>query len=98
MSMGWRFRSSRWVRPHLIRDWAGRTPCCCAAGETVQLAIKFPPYEDPLTPYMYHCHLMWHEDVGMMAQFTVVDPDQVDSAPRDLEVDHDHMAAGHDHG
>ncbi len=69
-----------------------------AAEETVQLAIKFPPYEDPLTPYMYHCHLMWHEDVGMMAQFTVVDPDQVSSAPRTLEVDHDHMAAGHDHG
>ena len=61
-----------------------------AAEETVQLAIKFPPYQDPLTPYMYHCHLMWHEDVGMMAQFTVVDPDQVDSAPRALEVDHDH--------
>jgi FtsP/CotA-like multicopper oxidase with cupredoxin domain len=69
-----------------------------AAGETVQLAITFTPYEDPLTPYMYHCHLMWHEDVGMMAQFTVVDPDQVDSAPRTLGVDHDHMAAGHDHG
>jgi FtsP/CotA-like multicopper oxidase with cupredoxin domain len=69
-----------------------------AAGETVQLAIKLPPYVDPMTPYMYHCHLMWHEDVGMMAQFTVVDPDQVDSAPRTLGVDHDHMAAGHDHG
>jgi FtsP/CotA-like multicopper oxidase with cupredoxin domain len=68
-----------------------------AAQETVQLAIKFPPYRDPLTPYMYHCHLMWHEDVGMMAQFTVVDPDQVDSAPRSLEVQ-DHMTAGHDHG
>jgi FtsP/CotA-like multicopper oxidase with cupredoxin domain len=69
-----------------------------AAGETVQLAITFPSYQDPLTPYMYHCHLMWHEDEGMMAQFTVVDPDQVDSAPRSLEVSHDHMAAGHDHG
>jgi bilirubin oxidase len=69
-----------------------------AAGETVQLAITFPPYQDPLTPYMYHCHLMWHEDVGMMAQFTVVDPDQVDSAPRTLEVNHDHIAASHDHG
>jgi FtsP/CotA-like multicopper oxidase with cupredoxin domain len=69
-----------------------------AAGETVQLLIKFPTYTDPLTPYMYHCHLMWHEDVGMMAQFTVVNPDQVDSAPRSLDVDQDHMAAGHDHG
>jgi FtsP/CotA-like multicopper oxidase with cupredoxin domain len=69
-----------------------------AAEQTVQLAIKFPPYVDPLTPYMYHCHLMWHEDVGMMAQFTVVDPEQVNSAPRTLEVDQDHRAAGHDHG
>jgi FtsP/CotA-like multicopper oxidase with cupredoxin domain len=69
-----------------------------AAGETVQLAITFPPYEDPLTPYMYHCHLMWHEDVGMMAQFTVVNPDQVDTVPRTLDVNQDHMAAGHDHG
>jgi hypothetical protein len=43
-------------------------------------------------------HLMWHEDVGVMSQFTVVNPDQVDSAPPTLEVDHDHMTAGHDHG
>jgi suppressor of ftsI len=51
-----------------------------------------------MTPYMYHCHLMWHEDQGMMAQFTVVDPDQVDSAPRILEFDHEHIPTGHDHG
>jgi Multicopper oxidase len=44
---------------------------------------------------MYHCHLMWHEDEGMMAQFTVVEPDQVDTAPRTLEVDHEHMGANH---
>ena len=68
-----------------------------AAGESVQLAIRFPPYEDPLTPYMYHCHLMWHEDEGMMAQFTVVSPDHLNSAPRTLEDDHDHLAASHDH-
>ena len=69
-----------------------------AAGETVQLAISFPAHRDSLTPYIYHCHLMWHEDVGMMAQFTVVDPDQVESAPRTLQVSDDHMAVGHDHG
>ncbi len=57
-----------------------------AAGETVQLAIVFPRYQDPLTPYMYHCHLMWHEDEGMMAQFTVVEPDQVDTAPGPLKL------------
>jgi hypothetical protein len=47
---------------------------------------------------MYHCHLMWHEDMGRIAQFTVVDPDQVDSAHRTLEVDHGQMAANDDHG
>jgi len=35
---------------------------------------------------------------GKQAQFTVVDPDQVGTAPRTLDVDHDHLAAGHDHG
>jgi FtsP/CotA-like multicopper oxidase with cupredoxin domain len=80
--------------PHL--GW--KDTVLLAANETVQLVITFPPYTDPLTPYMYHCHLMWHEDVGMMAQFTVVDTDQVDSAPRSLDVDQDHRAAGHDHG
>jgi FtsP/CotA-like multicopper oxidase with cupredoxin domain len=69
-----------------------------AAGEAVQLAIKFLPHADPTTPYMYHCHLMWHEDEGMMAQFTVVDPDQVNSARRILEFDHDDVSADHHHG
>jgi FtsP/CotA-like multicopper oxidase with cupredoxin domain len=68
-----------------------------AAGESVQLVVGFPQYRDPLTPYMYHCHLMWHEDEGMMAQFTVVEPDQVDSAPRILAAGHEHMAADHQH-
>ena len=33
-----------------------------------------------------------------MAQFTVVEPDQVDSAPRILAAGHEHMAADHQHG
>lgn len=60
------------------------------AEQTVTLAIRFPSFSDPLTPYMYHCHLLWHEDEGMMAQFTVVDADQVASAPRSLPRAHDH--------
>jgi bilirubin oxidase len=62
------------------------------AYSSVQLAIVFPPYVDPVNPYMYHCHLMWHEDEGMMAQFTVVEGDQVGAAPRAME------AGQHDHG
>ncbi len=41
---------------------------------TVQLALRFDGPADPTTPYMYHCHLLWHEDRGMMGQFAVVDP------------------------
>lgn len=41
-------------------------------GETVKLLMRFPDYKDPKTPYMYHCHILEHEDQGMMGQFTVV--------------------------
>ncbi len=40
--------------------------------ETVQVLMKFPEFSDSKTPYMYHCHILEHEDRGMMGQFTVV--------------------------
>lgn len=43
-------------------------------GETVRLATRFSDYTDPATPYMFHCHLLQHEDRGMMGQFVVVQP------------------------
>jgi FtsP/CotA-like multicopper oxidase with cupredoxin domain len=42
-------------------------------GRTVRLAMHFTDYADPDTPYMYHCHLLQHEDNGMMGQFVVVE-------------------------
>jgi len=42
------------------------------AGETVRIAVRFDHYADPERPYMYHCHILEHEDAGMMGQFTVV--------------------------
>ena len=41
-------------------------------GETVRVIAKFDDYADPERPYMYHCHILEHEDAGMMGQFTVV--------------------------
>lgn len=41
-------------------------------GRTVRLAMRFTDYADPHTPYMFHCHLLPHEDSGMMGQFVVV--------------------------
>ncbi len=42
-------------------------------GETVLLLKHFEDFSDPDLPYMFHCHLLEHEDAGMMGQFIVVD-------------------------
>ena len=41
----------------------------------VTLAVQFGSHVDPEKPYMYHCHILRHEDNGMMGQFVVVEPD-----------------------
>jgi FtsP/CotA-like multicopper oxidase with cupredoxin domain len=45
-------------------------------GKTVRLLTSFEDYADPDLPYMFHCHILEHEDRGMMGQFVVVDPDE----------------------
>ena len=45
-----------------------------APGRTVRLLLRFADYTDPAVPYMFHCHLLRHEDNGMMGQFVVVRP------------------------
>ncbi len=39
----------------------------------VEFITKFEDFADPLVPYMYHCHLLHHEDDGMMGSFRVID-------------------------
>ena len=41
---------------------------------TYELVVPLPNHRDPDTPFMYHCHLIAHEDQGMMGQFVVVGP------------------------
>ena len=41
---------------------------------TVTLAVEFGYYPDPTLAYMFHCHMLFHEDEGMMGQFVVVEP------------------------
>jgi len=43
-------------------------------GKPVELLMRFTDYTDAQIPYMYHCHLLRHEDEGLMAQFVVVAP------------------------
>ena len=50
-----------------------------APQETVRFIAKFEDFANPDVPYMYHCHLLTHEDKGMMGQFLVTRPLSVES-------------------
>jgi blue copper oxidase len=41
--------------------------------EYVEFITKFEDFADDSVPYMYHCHLLHHEDDGMMGSFRVID-------------------------
>ncbi|GAB6937954.1 multicopper oxidase domain-containing protein [Isoptericola variabilis] len=41
---------------------------------TYRLLMRFEDYTDDVLPYMYHCHMLLHEDEGMMGQLLVVEP------------------------
>jgi len=40
--------------------------------ERVRVITQFENYADARSPYMFHCHILEHEDAGMMGQFVVV--------------------------
>ena len=44
------------------------------SGTTTRLIVPFGAHTDAATPYMFHCHILRHEDRGMMGQFVVVEP------------------------
>jgi FtsP/CotA-like multicopper oxidase with cupredoxin domain len=66
----------------LILDRNGQQPNAAEAGwkdtvlvfpnETVRVITRFDDFADADTPYMYHCHILEHEDAGMMGQFVVI--------------------------
>lgn len=41
-------------------------------GSAVRVIGEFSDFADAHHPYMYHCHVLEHEDAGMMGQFVVV--------------------------
>jgi len=42
--------------------------------DSVKFITQFTTFSDEMMPYMYHCHLLHHEDDGMMGSFLVIDP------------------------
>ncbi len=55
-----------------------------------RILVSFTEDADPTTPYMYHCHLLWHEDQGMMGQFLVLAPGQRPDLTVTQEESHEH--------
>ncbi|CAN5618435.1 hypothetical protein BH11BAC1_BH11BAC1_20120 [soil metagenome] len=41
--------------------------------DSIRFITKFEDFANDTVPYMYHCHLLHHEDDGMMGSFVVVD-------------------------
>ena len=39
--------------------------------ESAEVLVRFDHEATDVFPYMYHCHILEHEDRGMMGQFTV---------------------------
>jgi FtsP/CotA-like multicopper oxidase with cupredoxin domain len=48
-------------------------PTWCTPGTTIRIVARFDDHADPTAPYMFHCHVLRHEDRGMMGQFVVVE-------------------------
>ncbi|MDB4458962.1 multicopper oxidase domain-containing protein [bacterium] len=67
---------------------AGKKDTVLVNNETVRFIAKFERFTDTEIPYMYHCHILPHEDAGMMAQFIVVDPEEqlIDLTPSSTDI------------
>lgn len=63
-------------------------------GEPVRLIMRFTDYTSDTSPYMYHCHMLRHEDNGMMGQFIIVAPGQ-STNPSDYHLGSDHGHRSH---
>jgi bilirubin oxidase len=68
-----------------ILDINGNPPPASAAGlkdtylippgqNTMRFITQFADFANDTVPYMYHCHMLVHEDGGMMGSFVVVAP------------------------
>ena len=80
--------------PPELSGWKDTIPL--PPGVPVRLIMSFEDYADSESPYMYHCHIVRHEDQGMMGQLVVVEPgDEAEEPPPHGQAGHDHAE---DHG
>lgn len=63
----------------------------------VELLLRFEDHTDPDVPYMFHCHVLQHEDQGMMGQFVVVAPGERAGTPPQVGPVSTPRGEDHDH-
>ena len=69
-------------RPPPPQDSGWEDTVLITEGQEIVIAARFDSYTNPEIPYMYHCHVLDHEEAGMMGQFQVVrNPDEHSAAP-----------------
>jgi len=54
-----------------LRDQGVKDTVLVPVQEPVELLVKFSHPATAAAPFMYHCHVLEHEDQGMMGQFSV---------------------------
>lgn len=57
--------------PPVISEQGWKDVVLVMPHDSVKFITKFITFEDNMVPYMYHCHLLHHEDDGMMGSFIV---------------------------
>ncbi len=56
--------------PPPLRGW--KDTVLIPPNQTVRLLLHFDGVADAASPYMFHCHILEHEDHGMMGRFFIV--------------------------
>ncbi|MGH8792513.1 MAG: multicopper oxidase family protein [Stackebrandtia sp.] len=74
--------------PPQLRGWKDTVPVF-SQSKRVRIAMRFDDFADPDMPYMCHCHILFHEDQGLMGQFVVLEEGQEIGSPP--------TSGGHDH-
>ena len=60
------------IESKVIENEKGYKDCVyIPANQSVKFLVKMVDYSDDDGKYMYHCHFLEHEDLGMMGQFIV---------------------------
>jgi FtsP/CotA-like multicopper oxidase with cupredoxin domain len=60
-------------QPPALNEQGWKDTVKVRSGEELRIIMGFSDFSDSENPYMFHCHILEHEDLGMMGQFLVVD-------------------------